>query len=200
MDTNNLNILYYLVYVEIILLVLGLIRTVLNFIVGIIMSIFNVIEYKQDNFMILTEIPLMILLLFTTTHLAYINTIDSSLGIKILFYASTAMSLLIFRLLYQKDIYELASKENNLLLRYYSEKYFRISFWTFLILFLFLIFGPFKGDNPISTLCINIVHWALNIKVIGSAILWLAGVLFIGTLYMTISFGLVLISGKKYRS
>lgn len=197
MDTNNLNIFYFLVYIEIMLLVLGLLRTIVTFFVGIILAIFNVRDDKQDMVALWTEIPLMFILLLTTTHLAFINTVDASLGLKILYYLSAAVILLVFRLLHQKDVYGLADKEGNILLEYYARKYFRITLWIFFILFLILIFGPFKTENPITSFCISSITWVLNIKFIGWLIPWFAGILLVGTLYMGFAFLVVLIYVRK---
>jgi|GEM_PF-6619945 len=54
MDINNLNILYFLVYIEIMQLVLGLTRTILNFLVSIILIPFNIVQYKLDVIMMVT--------------------------------------------------------------------------------------------------------------------------------------------------
>ncbi len=86
MNPTNLNILYFLVYVEIIIIIFVILRHVLNMIVSIFTVSFNVIEYKATVISLITEIPAMLLIILTVGRLAYINTVDDSLGIKILYF------------------------------------------------------------------------------------------------------------------
>jgi len=105
--------------------------------------------------------------------------------------------LVITRLLYQKDIYELAAREDNFLLKYYSDKYFKTTYLLVLVFLLILIFGPFKGANPITIFCLSIINWFLNIRVIGALIPWIAGILLIGTFNIALSFAITLVFGRK---
>lgn len=76
MNPNNLSILYFLVYVEIFLIIFVVLRHALNMLVSIFTVSFNVIEYKANVISLITEIPAMLLIILTIGHLAYINTVD----------------------------------------------------------------------------------------------------------------------------
>jgi len=117
MEITNLNLFYFLVYTEITFVILSVLKLLLTFFMSIILSIFKLPDYKQDIFIIYTEIPLMLILLVVSTHLAYINTINETIFTKVIFFTCLFLVVLIFRLLYQKDIYGLAKKEDNVVNR-----------------------------------------------------------------------------------
>ncbi len=197
MNPNNLNILYFLVYVEIIILIFVVLRHVLNMIVSIFTVSFNVIEYKANVISLITEAPAMLLIILTVGHLAYINTVDKNLGMKILYFSTSVLLILIYRILYQGDIYEIANKRNDYLLWYYGRKFFRITYWVYLLFFLILIFGVVNSNNPVTDLCLSFINWALSIKFIGWIIPWIAGLMVIGSIKIALFGSLVLIIRKN---
>lgn len=197
MEPDKLNVFFFLVYVEIIILIFVVLRHVLNMIVSIFTVSFNVIEYKANVISLITEIPAMLLIILTVGRLAYINTVDNSLGIKILYFSTSALLILIYRILYQGDIYEIANKRDDYLLWYYGRRFFKITYWIYLIFFLILISGLVNSDNFITTLCFNIVHWFLTIKYIGWLIPWVAGLMVIGSIKITLFGSLALIIRKN---
>jgi hypothetical protein len=185
------------VYVEIIIIIFVVLRHVLNMIVSIFTVSFNVIEYKANVISLITEIPAMLLIILTVGRLAYINTLDNSLGIRILYFSTSALLIIIYRILYQGDIYEIANKRDDYLLWYYGRRFFKITYWIYLIFFLILISGLVNNDNPIATLCFNIVHWFLTIKYIGWLIPWVAGLMVIGSIKIALFGSLALIMRKN---
>lgn len=197
MEPDKLNIFFFLVYVEIIILIFVVLRHVLNMIVSIFTVSFNVIEYKANVISLITEIPALLLVILTVGRLAYINTVDNGLGIKILYFSTSALLILIYRILYQGDIYEIASKRDDYLLWYYGRKFFKITYWIYLIFFLILISGLINSDNIITTLCFNVVHWFLTIKYIGWLIPWAAGLMVIGSIKIALFGSLALIIRKN---
>lgn len=126
--SNNLNIFNYLIYIEILIILLAITRSILNFVAGIVMAIFKIHPVKQDNFAILTEIPVMVILVLTATNLAYIITADDVISKKALYYGCALICIIIFRIEYQKDIYELASKEGNIFLQSFPRSILKFHF------------------------------------------------------------------------
>ena len=180
MNPNHLNILYFLAYVEIGIFIFVVLRHVLNMVVSIFMASFNVIEYKANVISLITEIPAMLLIILTAGNLAYINTLDKSLGTKILYFSTAALLILIYRIVYQANIYEIANKRNDFLLWYNGRFFFRITYWVYLLFF--LISGFIDSKNLITDLCLRLINRALAIKYIGPIIPWIAGLAVIGSM------------------
>ncbi len=158
---------------------------------------FNLIEYKVNIIVLLTEIPAMLLTILTVTHLAFINTVDKSVAMKLLYFSTAALLILIQRLLYQGYIYDIADERNDILLKYDSRIFFKITYWIYLLFFLIFVFGVFNGANRITDFCLGTVSWALNLKLIGEIIPWVAGLMVIGSIKMILFGSLSFIFRRK---
>ena len=189
MDTNNLNIIYYLIYVEIIIISFVCIRQLLNITVSFIASKLNVIEHNRNFLILLTEFPTMLLSILIIGQLTYVNTLDKTIGIKILYFTSSLLLILIYRILYQGDISKICKERYYAFLPNYPQIYFNITYLVYLVFFLIISCGIINLDNFLTDFILASIEWLINLKYIGWLLITATGFMIFGTFKIAV-FGL----------
>ena len=167
MEVFKLNIFYFLVYIEFVIILCHILQFVLNFIFSIILILFHLEYSKFNRVSLYTEPVIMFVMIMVSTHLAYINTSDSLLGTKLLYYLSSTFLLAMHTVVHQNALDDASIYIDDALPHAQAKQFLRISLWFYLLFFILFTFIFYKGSNPVSELYITIIHWTLNLKYIG---------------------------------
>ena len=187
MDINKLNLLYFLIYTEIILLIFGIIGILLNGFVSIFSILFNIRESKGNFISLLTEIPPMFCVILTIVNIAQINTSDKSYACQLLYLTTSAILIIIYRIFRHIDLNNIAVQRLDNSLYSLSKKFLKFTSWAYFLFFLLVAFKFINSDNHITSFCINIINWTMKIKFIGWLLPWVGGLILI----VSTIFGLV---------
>lgn len=186
---NHLSLINFLLYLELLFVLIILFQ---SFIVPLptilITSIFNVISYKTDTFILYLNIPFTIIEIISLKILIADNTSNFPFLFKSLFYIGGAVILTINHLIHRKDVYKLAIKENNFLLKYTAWKFFKLFNWLYPLTFLVAMFVSFDLTNPLSSWLFSVLTWLSHLKYIGGLLPTISFMLLLGTFSYAIFF------------
>ena len=139
-------------------------------------------------------------MIMVSTHLAYINTSDSLLGTKLLYYLSSTFLLAMHTVVHQNALDDASIYIDDALPHAQAKQFLRISLWFYLLFFILFTFIFYKGSNPVSELYITIIHWTLNLKYIGWIISGLIGIIILFMLLTVYEIGEKYFSNDKSES
>ncbi len=165
-----------------ILLLFVIFRHLVGMLISLIIVILKIVEYKGNIIMLFTEIPMMFFIILLSQHLIHINTSESSFLIKLVYILSSGFLITVYRLMYHGDVYEISNKRGDFLLYYHSKKFFKITYWIYLIYFIILSLGLFDTNMVIVSQSLDFIYSILKIKYIGWLIPWVSIILIIGSI------------------
>lgn len=174
-----MKLIAFLIFIEALLLIAGFIRIILVLPIAPIMALLNKSDTTINIFNILLEIPVMVLLLLTVSQLN-IET-NSDKYYKTVYFFLAIIIIFISRVLYQKDIYNLAQKDEDNKLSNFAGKYFKYSSIFYLLFFILFTLEIVPCKNFFSSFLIEDIYWLFNLKTIGIVIKIIGGLILIGT-------------------
>jgi len=197
MKEELLKLFYFLVYVEMILLLFVIFRHLVGMIISLIIVISKIDEWKGNIVMLFTEIPMIFFIILLSQHLVQINTSDSSFFTKLVYILSSGFLIMVFRLMYHGDVYEISNKRRDYLLYYHSKKFFKITYWIYFFYFIIMSLGVFDTNILIVNQSLELIYSILKIKYIGWLIPWFSIVLIIGSVRIGIRGSLRIIRSNE---
>jgi len=189
MTHNHLNLLEFLLYLELLFALIMFVQAVIIPLpIGIVSSLFNIVSYKEDAFILYSNILFTIIEIGLIKILIAENSIGQSILYKIGFYLGGLFILIVNQLIHRKSVYELAIKENDFLLKYTSRKFFKLTNWLYPLIFIVIVFVPYDIKNPVSDGIFSLLNWLFHIKYIGASLPLVSGLLLLGSITYGIFF------------
>jgi len=186
-------------YLELLMVTILISKLVFDFFLSMILSVvFNVIDYKVDAVRIYEDIPETIIYMVTMKYLIVQNTINNPNASTFLYYLGGALILFIAKIIYQRNLYELAYKEGDPILQHNARRFYRVIYWVYLIFLITLVYVDVDLNNPISNFYINIIAWVSHINYVGWLFTYVAGLLLLGSFYYSLIFIFQLIFKRRY--